>query len=50
MQIQKQIEAKKELSKAKSVKEVVKDQAAFKNDMAKFYSVNPGATKNIDLS
>jgi len=49
IQIRKQIEAKQEAEKTKSLKEVVKNEADFKKDMAKFYGVNPGATKDVDL-
>ena len=49
VQIMKQIEAKKESEKTKSMKEVVKNEADFKKDMAKFYGVSPGATRDIDL-
>jgi hypothetical protein len=31
------------------LKEVVKDENGFKKDMAKFYGVNPGATKEVPL-
>ena len=48
-QIKKQIEAKQEAEKTKTLKQVVKNETEFKKDMAKFYSVNPGATKDIDL-
>lgn len=40
---------KKEQEKTKTLKEVVKDQDGFKKDMAKFYGVNPAATKNVEL-
>ena len=40
---------KKELEKTKSLKEVVTDHDGFKKDMAKFYAVNPAATKNVEL-
>jgi hypothetical protein len=35
--------------KQKSLKEIVSDPEGFKKDMAKFYGVNPGATREIDL-
>jgi hypothetical protein len=50
VQIQKQIEARKEAEKQKSLKQVVKNETEFKKDMAKFYGVNPGATKGVELS
>jgi len=28
----------------------VKNEPEFKKDMAKFYGVNPGATKDLDLN
>jgi hypothetical protein len=31
------------------LKEVVKEENGFKKDMAKFYGVNPGATKDVQL-
>lgn len=49
VEIQKQIEAKKEGEKTKTLKETVKDQVEFKKDMAKFYAVNPAATKHVEL-
>jgi hypothetical protein len=49
VQIRKQIEARQEAEKTKSLKEVVKNETEFKKDMAKFYGVNPGATKDVDL-
>jgi hypothetical protein len=49
IQIKKQIEAKKEAEKTKSIKEIVKNESEFKKDMAKFYAVYPGATRDIDL-
>ena len=42
-------EQKLESEKTKTLKEVVKDETAFKKDMAKFYGVNPGATKEVEL-
>ena len=42
-------EQKLESEKTKTLKEVVKDETAFKKDMAKFYGVNPGATKDVPL-
>ena len=29
---------------------MVKDEKEFKKDMAKFYAVNPGATKDVNLN
>ena len=49
MQIKKQVEAKKEGERTKSMKELVKNEADFKKDMAKFYGVNPAATRDIEL-
>ncbi len=49
MQIKKQIELKKDQEKTKTLQETVENPAAFKQDMAKFYGVNPGATRDIDL-
>jgi hypothetical protein len=49
-QIKKQMEARQEAEKNKTLKEVVKDEANFKKDMAKFYDVNPAATKDVDLA
>jgi hypothetical protein len=43
------MEVKKELEKTKSLKDIVKRPIEFKKDMAKFYGVNPGTTKNVDL-
>jgi hypothetical protein len=43
------LKAKAEAEKTKTLKEVVKNPTDFKKDMAKFYGVNPGATKEIDL-
>ncbi len=48
-QIQNQLKAKEEAEKAKTLKEVVKNPTEFKKDMAKFYGVNPGAKKDVDL-
>lgn len=48
--IKKQIENKKEAEKTKTLKQVVTNEADFKKDMAKFYGVNPGATKDVDLN
>jgi len=45
----KQVEAKKEGERTKSMKELVKNEADFKKDMAKFYGVNPAATRDIEL-
>ena len=50
MQIQKSLETRKEAEKQKSLKQTVKDEQGFKKDMAKFYGVNPGATKDVELS
>ena len=50
MKLKKQTEAKKEAEKGKTLRETVKDQEGFKRDMAKFYGVNPGLTKNVDLN
>ncbi len=35
--------------KEETLKEVVKRPFEFRNDMAKFFDVNPSLTKNIDL-
>ena len=40
---------RKEQEKQKTLKETVKNETEFKKDMAKFYAVNPGATKQVDL-
>lgn len=48
--IKKQVEAKQEAEKTKNLKEVVKNEVEFKKDMVKFYGVNPGATKEVDLT
>jgi len=49
VQIQKKIEREKEQGKPKIVKELVKDEKKFKQDMAKFYAVPPQETRDIDL-
>lgn len=49
IQIKKALEAKEEAAKQKTLKETVKNEAEFKKDMAKFYGVNPGATKDVPL-
>ncbi len=49
VQIKKQIEAKHEAEKSKTLKQVVKNENEFKKDMAKFYDVNPGATRDVNL-
>lgn len=49
VEIQKEIERKKELDKVKSLKEIIPRPFEFKKDMAAFYGVNPSTTKNIDL-
>ena len=49
IQIKKALEAKEEAAKQKTLKETVKNEVAFKLDMAKFYGVNPAATKDIPL-
>ena len=38
------------MDKTKTLRETVKDEKDFKKDMAKFYGVNPGATKDVDLN
>ena len=45
------MEAKEEAMKPKTLKEIVppQNEADFKKDMAKFYDVNPAATKEVDL-
>lgn len=43
------MKAKEEAEKKKSLKDVVKNPTEFKKDMAKFYGVNPGATKDVNL-
>ena len=50
MQIKKQVEAKQEAEKTKTLKQVVANEQEFKKDMAKFYGVNPGATKDVNLN
>ncbi|CDW75394.1 UNKNOWN [Stylonychia lemnae] len=50
MGIRKQIEAKQESQKTKTLKQVVVSETDFKKDMAKFYGVNPGATKDVNLN
>lgn len=32
------------------MKQVVANEGEFKRDMAKFYAVNPGATKDVNLN
>jgi len=49
MAIKKQQEAKIESEKTKTLKQVVQNETNFKKDMAKFYGVNPGATKEVNL-
>lgn len=49
MQIQKSLENRKEAEKQKTLKQTVKNEQEFKKDMAKFYGVNPGATKEVEL-
>jgi hypothetical protein len=48
--IKKQLEAKQEAEKSKTLKQVVGNEQEFKKDMAKFYGVNPGATKEVNLN
>lgn len=50
MQIKKQMEAREEAMKPKTLKQVVSDKEGFKKDMAKFYGVNPGMTRDVDLN
>lgn len=50
MQIKKQLEQRKEAEQQKTLKQTVKNENEFKKDMAKFYGVNPGATKDVELS
>lgn len=50
MIIKKQMEAREEALKQKTLKETVKDEEGFKKDMAKFYGVNPGLTKEVNLN
>lgn len=48
-QIQNMLKVKEEAEKQKSLKDVVRNPTEFKKDMAKFYGVNPGATKDVNL-
>lgn len=43
------MEARKEAEKQKTLKQTVKNVSEFKKDMAKFYGVNPAATKDVEL-
>jgi hypothetical protein len=44
------MEAKLESEKSKTLKQVVSNENEFKKDMAKFFGLNLGATKEVNLN